>query len=83
MNGPRIRIRWIFLSNFHIENIFIRGTVYFYEFFKIKVFSEIININRKGIMTSAGCQHDISRSTDPLTGQTDQWVPPVIDSGLT
>ena len=29
MNGPRIQIRWIFLSNFHIENIFIRVTVYF------------------------------------------------------
>ena len=29
MNGPRIRICWIFLSNFHIENIFIRVIDYF------------------------------------------------------
>ena len=29
MNGLQIRIRWIFLSNFHVENIFIGVTVYF------------------------------------------------------
>ena len=28
-NGLRIRIRWIFLSNFHVENIFIGVMDYF------------------------------------------------------
>ena len=29
MNGLRIRIRLVVLSNFHVESIFIRATVYF------------------------------------------------------
>ena len=42
MNGPHIRIRWIFLSNFHIENIFIRVTVYFFmDFLSFKHILEL------------------------------------------
>ena len=35
MNGPRIQIRWIFLSNFHVENIFIWVMDYFKWFFEV------------------------------------------------
>ena len=53
------------------------------NFQRSKHFMKFIKIKRNGIMMSAECQHDISRSTDPLTGQTDQWVLHVIDRGLT
>jgi hypothetical protein len=33
-NGPRIRIRLVVLSNFHVQSILIRATVYFILNFK-------------------------------------------------
>ena len=35
MNGLRIRMRLVVLSNFHVQNIFIRVTVYFILFSKV------------------------------------------------
>ena len=53
------------------------------NFQRLKHIMNLFKITEKENMTSAECQHDISKSTHPLTGQTDKWVPPVIESGLT
>ena len=37
MNGLRIRVRHVVLSNFHVENIFIRATVNFLYFSKVLI----------------------------------------------
>ena len=37
MNGLRIRIRLVVLSNFHVESIFIRVTDYFILIFKVLI----------------------------------------------
>lgn len=44
-NGLRIRIRLVILSNFHVESIFIRVTVYFILIFKVLVHFYINRIN--------------------------------------
>ena len=36
MNGLRIRIRLVVLSNFHVQSIFIRAMDYFITIFKLK-----------------------------------------------
>ena len=45
--GLRIRIRLVVLSNFHVQNIFIRVTVYFILIFKVYTFPKIILIRIK------------------------------------
>ena len=44
MNGLRIRIRLVVLSNFHVENIFIRVTVFFMNFQRLNHFLELFQL---------------------------------------
>ena len=62
-NGLRIRIRLVVLSNFHVESIFIRATVYFLLILKdLNHFQDLFNyynatlsriVHADVIMTSA------------------------------
>ena len=70
-NGLCIRIRLAFLSNFHVQSILIRATVYFKLIFKVlKQYSEII-INSKLSSLNARCTQFCVHGSVP---EADMWV---------
>ena len=72
-NGLRIRIRLVVLSNFHVESIFIRATVYFLLIFKVSKHFLNHYLFNSNIIQNSACshQHDISMTSSvngTLTG---------------
>ena len=81
MNGLRIRIRLVVLSNFHVQSFSIRATVYFIFILKdLNHFKDLFNYFKSTL--SRTVHADVSMTSAVNRGvdwSTDVWVPFVID----